>query len=231
VQAPSGWVTRDGAGFRADAARDAAEPFHLQATDLGSYLLWSADQRFLAAAGSGVTAASTPSPEADFVVDDAFTLVLSGGRALQADGAGALSIGATPTRFTFTRTTGCATWPEVEINITGEPVGGSTPWTEVAGYLDAHLHTMAFEFVGGNARCGRPWHRYGVDVRARRLPRPRARRSGRGAGARAVRHRPGAGPRHRRLADLRLLAQARLAHPRAGVPPLAGAGLARRACG
>ena len=36
---------------------------------------------------------------------------------------------------------------------------------------------MAFEFLGGRARCGRPWHPYGVHARARRLPRPRARRT------------------------------------------------------
>ena len=30
------------------------------------------------------------------------------------------------------------------------------------GYVDAHTHGMAFEFLGGSVHCGRPWHRYGV---------------------------------------------------------------------
>jgi hypothetical protein len=169
VQSPSGggWVARAGDGFTASAGEADAEPFHLQATDLGSYLLFSADERFLAGSGSDVRAEAEPGEGADFVVDatgpDAYTLVLSDGRALQDDGAGGLTLGAAPGQFAFSPATGCADWPEVELNVTGEPVGGSTPWTEVAGYLDAHLHTMAFEFVGGSARCGRPWHPYGVE--------------------------------------------------------------------
>ena len=30
------------------------------------------------------------------------------------------------------------------------------------GLLDAHMHMMAFEFLGGRVHCGRPWHPYGV---------------------------------------------------------------------
>ena len=43
-----------------------------------------------------------------------------------------------------------------------------------SGLLDAHMHMMAFEFLGGRAHCGKPWDRYGVAVRAGRLPRPLA---------------------------------------------------------
>jgi hypothetical protein len=58
---------------------------------------------------------------------------------------------------------GCAPWPEVEVNVDGPIAGGTTPFEETRGYLDAHLHGMAFEFLGGRARCGRPWHPYGVE--------------------------------------------------------------------
>ena len=37
-----------------------------------------------------------------------------------------------------------------------------TPYQEVRGYVDAHTHGMAFEFLGGDAHCGRPWHRFGA---------------------------------------------------------------------
>ncbi|HYP24547.1 MAG TPA: hypothetical protein VEV43_13330, partial [Actinomycetota bacterium] len=37
-----------------------------------------------------------------------------------------------------------------------------TPYGEARGYIDLHLHMMAFEFIGGRSRCGRPWHRFGV---------------------------------------------------------------------
>ena len=30
------------------------------------------------------------------------------------------------------------------------------------GIIDLHLHMTAFEFLGGRAHCGRPWHPYGA---------------------------------------------------------------------
>ncbi|MQA60827.1 MAG: hypothetical protein GEU86_04895 [Actinophytocola sp.] len=64
--------------------------------------------------------------------------------------------------FGFELLEGCAAWPEADVNVTGPVAGGETPYTEVRGYLDPHLHGMAFEFLGGRLRCGRPWHPYGV---------------------------------------------------------------------
>ena len=61
--------------------------------------------------------------------------------------------------------------------MSGEPTRGATPFGEVRGLVDAHMHMMAFEFLGGRAHCGRPWHRTG-SRRARRLPRPRAHGAG-----------------------------------------------------
>ncbi len=70
-----------------------------------------------------------------------------------------------PARFAFEPAPAgspCAAWPEAEVDVTGAPPTGEAPFTETRGYLDAHLHMMAFEFIGGRARCGRPWHPYGV---------------------------------------------------------------------
>ncbi|MDQ1704909.1 MAG: hypothetical protein QOF18_1275, partial [Frankiaceae bacterium] len=66
------------------------------------------------------------------------------------------------TNFALRRAGGCAHWPEIQVNITGGFPHGATPYSETSGFLDAHLHGMAFEFLGGRARCGRPWHPYGV---------------------------------------------------------------------
>ena len=75
------WVVRTAGGFAATAPTpQAAEPFHLQATDLGSYLLYGRAADFLAASGARVVAATTPSPDADFVLRGtgrAATLVLA----------------------------------------------------------------------------------------------------------------------------------------------------------
>jgi hypothetical protein len=65
-----------------------------------------------------------------------------------------------PAGWRLERTTGCARYPESQVNIAGRPHAGVTSFQEVRGYVDAHTHGMAFEFLGG-AHCGRPWHRYG----------------------------------------------------------------------
>ncbi|MCW2666583.1 MAG: Sphingolipid ceramide N-deacylase, partial [Frankiales bacterium] len=58
----------------------------------------------------------------------------------------------------------CATWPEIETGASGEPapVKGS-PAQPVQGFFEAHVHGMAYEFLGGELRCGQPWHPYGVE--------------------------------------------------------------------
>ncbi len=44
----------------------------------------------------------------------------------------------------------------------GRPHAGATSYQEVRGYVDAHTHGMAFEFLGGSAHCGKPWDRFGA---------------------------------------------------------------------
>ncbi|HYH58651.1 MAG TPA: hypothetical protein VD790_05480, partial [Thermoleophilaceae bacterium] len=68
-----------------------------------------------------------------------------------------------PDRFLFKATTGCRQYPEIQVNAAGAPRKGSAPNGEVSGLVDAHMHHMAFEFLGGRAHCGRPWHKYGVE--------------------------------------------------------------------
>ena len=108
------------------------------------------------------------------------------------------------------------------------PSTGATPYGEVTGFLDAHMHMMAFEFLGGRAHCGRPWHRYGVTVALVDCPDHEPQRRGRGRWRTRC---PTATRRHARpgrLADVQGLAAPRLADPRADVLQLARAGLARR---
>ena len=53
-------------------------------------------------------------------------------------------------------------FPEIGTQARGKPFKGSTPYTEATGLADMHNHVSAYEFLGGRAHCGRPWHRYGV---------------------------------------------------------------------
>ena len=142
----------------------------MQAADLGSYLLYDGDRRFVTLDRNGrLVRAAEPSPASVWVVQpdgDAFT-VGSQGRRLAASAAGELIVAAATapraaTRFSFQRVPGCPRFPEVEVNAVGEPLRGETAYGEVRGFLDMHLHPMFFEALGGVIHCGRPWHPLGV---------------------------------------------------------------------
>jgi microsomal dipeptidase-like Zn-dependent dipeptidase len=64
--------------------------------------------------------------------------------------------------FSFRRATGCPSYPEIEVGARGHSPPGPVAYGEVSGLIDAHMHHMAFEFLGGRAHCGRPWHRFGA---------------------------------------------------------------------
>jgi hypothetical protein len=144
-----------------------------QATDLGSYLLYTTSAQFLAAGGGGAVApAAQPSPAADWVVEDssggAFTLspksapdqllALNGGNLALVPRSGA----GDAARFAFTPASGCAVYPEAELNASGTPAHGDTPYGQVRGLMDGHMHWVNFEYLGGNFHCGRPWSPYGI---------------------------------------------------------------------
>ncbi|MCW3010370.1 MAG: hypothetical protein JWO90_774 [Solirubrobacterales bacterium] len=126
-------------------------PVRMQATRLGSYLLYTKDRRFVTAAG----VAPLPSDAADFAVAGTnakgFTLTARDGSKL-----------ARGSRLAFRAAQGCPEYPEVQDTSKGTPAKGLTPYSETRGYIDAHMHLMAYEYFGGKARCGRPWHAYGV---------------------------------------------------------------------
>ena len=150
----------------------AASRQRLQATDLGSYLLFGSARDFLAASGDRVTRAVQPSPAADWQVEDAapgsFTLspASSPARVLAATDDGLALVprdGAGPrSHFRFVPASGCAAFPEAELNVAGTPAKGKPAYGEVRGLFDGHMHWMTFEYLGGNFHCGRPWHRYGI---------------------------------------------------------------------
>jgi len=137
-----------------------------QATDLGRYLLYSTDRKFLTAGilGNSVHWDVAPSPRGDWIVQKTLlgsTFQLDDGRRLTKSSSGFVT-GPTGSAFSLSTTTGCPEYPEVDTNVTGGPHAGVTPFQEVRGYVDPHVHGMAFEFLGGDVHCGRPWHKYGA---------------------------------------------------------------------
>lgn len=167
------WVARAKTGYAATATADKAEPFWFQATDLGSYLLWDSQGKYLSSSIAGkAIGAKTPSTKTEWKAAEAsggFTFTAPSGRTLGANTAGVLQANK-KTTFALKKTTGCGEWPDVSINVDGAAFGGETPYQEVRGYVDAHTHGMAFEFLGGDVHCGRPWHKYGVEYALRDCP-------------------------------------------------------------
>jgi hypothetical protein len=144
----------------------------LQATRLGSYMLFGRKKDFLAATGGSVERAAQPGPDADWRVEPAAahsfrlspasargSVLATRGKKLQLvprSGSGRSS------RFRFARARGCAAFPEAQLDVSGRPARGKTPYGQVRGILDGHMHWMNFEYLGGNFHCGRPWSPYGI---------------------------------------------------------------------
>jgi hypothetical protein len=166
-------VAKGGGGYTASAGSpDQAERFRMQATALGSYLLYGTARDFLAidrgALGTDnrIAPAQRPSPAADFELrggSDGFTLT-AGDRSVALGGGGVLRAGSSSEaeRFDFVAASGCPAYPEVELNTTGEPARTTPSYGEVFGTVDPHTHMMQYEAIGGRIWCGRPWHPYGA---------------------------------------------------------------------
>jgi hypothetical protein len=140
--------------------RMAGKRTYFKPTDLGKYLLYTKRRKFRAADGvvgelstdviwtATATKATKKTKRPRFVFS-------RGGTTLKIKG---------KTSFRLLRTQGCRAFPEAGVDVDGKPHAGVTPYQEVRGYVDAHTHGMAFEFLGGRAHCGKPWDQLGVTV-------------------------------------------------------------------
>ena len=160
------YVVANALGYTVLFQRSAATPFRMQATGLGSYLLYGPDARMAAAAGPDyIGPVGTAQRRADWLLTPAIGALqltnLSTGRNLSvALGWLVQSDGPNP-RWRFDPADGCAGFPEIAVNVDGAPPAVAAQAT-VKGFVDAHVHLTAFEFLGGLFHCGRPWSRYGA---------------------------------------------------------------------
>lgn len=166
-----GFVARDGDGYRlADAA--GAAKFRMQAAQLGRFLFFGDDTALIAAESGRAFASPQATPATDWTLtftDGAYTATsTTNGQQLGVDRAdGRLTVtapGEDPEagRFRLEPADGCADFPEVEIGARGVPL--TTSAGEVRGFIDAHVHMNANEFIGGEIRCGEPYSPLGVTV-------------------------------------------------------------------
>jgi hypothetical protein len=176
VCAASSAFAADGARYRlandcwtVQSAGVSDGPFFLKPTDLGSYMFFTKDKTFVSADSNGhLTRAADGGPNGDWRVEDAsdgaFKVLLPAqGKALGvSDGKLALVDPGSAGIFKFGKASGCAEFPEAVTTASGTPRKGKHTFSDVRGLVDAHIHMMAFEFLGGNAHCGKPWDAYGI---------------------------------------------------------------------
>jgi microsomal dipeptidase-like Zn-dependent dipeptidase len=129
-----------------------AGPYRMHATALGEYLLYGRNGDLLNASLQSVNTVRTPALTSVWRVDGSgasgFILTNTATR------------GSTP--VTFVPAAGCAEYPEADDGTTGMPGPSVAPDGSIVGTIDTHVHVTAFEFMGGNFHCGRPWHPLGA---------------------------------------------------------------------
>ncbi|MGO4257668.1 hypothetical protein [Marmoricola sp. RAF53] len=159
-----------GTGMAATSAA-ASTPLYFKPTALGTYLLYAPDGTYLGAKSGKAAYATQPGAAVNWTVTQVgtgvFRLSLPGVGYLASDTAlGAVVVGSPSSRTQFRplKRTGCKTFPEITTNVVGRPAAGVSSFQETRGYIDAHTHGMAFEFLGGDLHCGRPWSPWGVTV-------------------------------------------------------------------
>ena len=147
----------------------------LKATRLGD-MLYGVARDFLAASGTDVERAATPSPDADWKVTPPGAGRSSSRRTRARERAGRErrrpdprpALRRRPRRARFrvrARRPGCRRFPEAQLDVERQAGEGQDAATaQVRGVLDGHMHWMTFEYLGGNFHCGRPWSPYGIPV-------------------------------------------------------------------
>jgi hypothetical protein len=124
-------------------------PFRMQAAELGEYLIYGVHGDFL-----GPAMAPVNSP-------DQSTLWKVRGSARQGFQIVNAATG-NAAAVTFVPAANCAVYPEGGVDAYGPAFKGSSPEATVFGTIDAHTHVTAFEFLGGDFHCGRPWDAFGI---------------------------------------------------------------------
>lgn len=172
------FITQSSAGDYAASATQlsAAEPFFMKPSALGQYLIYARNATFLTANATGVESSSAPSDAVIWVVNanpqGHFTLFSDIiGKSLAAESSGKLLMNE-PGAFDFVPASGCTAYPEMPLDIEGEPYKGQGVDKPAIGFADAHSHMMMSSelsdgsgHVGASAAgmlYGQPFNRFGV---------------------------------------------------------------------
>lgn len=161
------WLTNPAAPTFAAGRRKNATKVYFKPTDLGRYMLYGPGGVYLDAGAAQTRWVPTMSESADWTASmrrgHRFFLTVPGRGALT-EGPGGRAVVGSGSALRLRLARGCTSFPEIGTQVRGGPTAGVTPYQETRGFIDAHTHGMAFEFLGGDLHCGRPWSPWGVAV-------------------------------------------------------------------
>ncbi|SDT72258.1 hypothetical protein [Actinoplanes derwentensis] len=161
-----GYVWKDSVGYGFKSAVASAEPFRLEATQLGRYLLRDGDGAPpYQSVANWVWAGADYGPRADWTVStDGSSYKFVSTETSQQMGSYLGGLGSGSATFKLAPATGCAAIPDIATGVSGTPAAGVDSSGKLVGWIDAHAHVTAGEAFGGSLSCGDAYAPGGVAV-------------------------------------------------------------------
>ncbi|HWS31705.1 MAG TPA: hypothetical protein VN408_03070 [Actinoplanes sp.] len=161
-----GYVWKDSVGYGFKSAVSSAEPFRLEATQLGRYLLRDGDGAPpYQSVVNWVWAGGEYGPRADWTVStDGSAYKFVSTETGQQMGSYLGGLGSGSATFKLAPTTGCVAIPDIATGVSGTPAAGVDAAGKLNGWIDAHAHITAGEAFGGALSCGDAYASGGVAV-------------------------------------------------------------------
>jgi microsomal dipeptidase-like Zn-dependent dipeptidase len=176
IHAPDGWLTADGDAWRLDASQSAASRFTLQASDLGTYLLYDQEGTYVVEANSALLRQDTLESDVTRIEDDYIsgaewilepsTVLPEHYQLRSRRGGGLLGDGQTTddgVPVLLEETTDCLAYPELTLDASGSITQTTFPDGDLYGIVDTHSHILSNFGFGGGIFHGGAFHRLGVE--------------------------------------------------------------------
>jgi microsomal dipeptidase-like Zn-dependent dipeptidase len=165
------FVVAHGRGYGARSSRARATPLHMEATGLGTFLLYDSGGKMITA-GRGVTRSATPGPAAQFAIRGvahggvvAFILRSTADHRRLVAGDGRLRLTTRHPRrdqFQLLAHKGCRRFPEAGVDATVHGPGTVEKGGRIFGFIDDHVHVTGNFRAGGDVISGEPFDRFGI---------------------------------------------------------------------
>ncbi|MDI6100541.1 hypothetical protein QLQ12_18180 [Actinoplanes sp. NEAU-A12] len=161
-----GYVWKDSVGYGFKSSAASAEPFRVEATQLGRYMLRDGD-----GAPPYQTVMNWVWAGGDYGARADWTVTTDGSRHKfvntstgQQMGSYLGGLGTGGATFALAPATGCAAIPDIATGVSGTPAPGVDANGKLVGWIDAHAHITAAEAFGGALHCGDAYASGGAPV-------------------------------------------------------------------